>query len=486
MTPVEGWLVERSSLGARYSPASQRPHPEAAQDGSLGTLEAPSGASLRGGADIPMRQPRHDARHGGAWCVTVLLVALVFALPVQAQSNPQGRDAHAGSAGRDARAAPGASVDGFLALVRQFNPELAGAALEREAAVARIGPAGALDDPSITVSRDQGFRQTMATVSQEFPLWGKRELRREVARHQASAARGREDTFATEIEQRVKVAFAHYHAASRSIRVTEDIRSLLRLVENAAKARYSQGLASQSDAIRAAVEQTRLVSELPMHHRNQNTAQARLNALIGRSADTPLVKPAVLRPVPRATSLPFEDLLSKARFNNPGLAMARADIAAAKGERELVDKSYYPDVTLSAGITDMPEMDPRFVGSVGIKIPLQWGVREAQAREATAKRGAAQARLDASMLEIQSGLQEALASLRAAQEVEDLLKHGQQQQTEAAYRSALAAYQLGRGDLTAVLEAARQQLQVRLEVLKLETEQQAALADIERLIGENL
>jgi outer membrane protein TolC len=398
------------------------------------------------------------------------LAVLLVAVPADLQAQPT----------------PGATVDELLAIARRLNHEVAAAALESEAAIARIGPAGALDDPMINFSRDQGFRQTIVTLSQEFPLWGKRTLRRGVAEAQALAARGREHTVATEIQQRVKVTFAQYYEVKRSIRVTDEIRALLRIVENAAKARYAQGLVNQSDAIRAAVEQTRLDQELPMLRRNQSMAEAKLNALLARPADAALAEPVALRRVPRADAMTLDALFERAQRSNPGLASARAEIRAATGERELVDKSYYPDVTLGAGISDLPEMSPRFIGTIGVKVPLQWGVREAQMREANAKKAAEQKRLDASMLEIESGLKAALASLRETQRVEDLLKNGLRPQTEAAYRSALSSYQLGRGDVTPVLEAARQQFQVRLDLLKVETEQQNALAEIERMIGEDL
>lgn len=116
-------------------------------------------------------------------------------------------------------------------------------------------------------------------------------------------------------------------------------------------------------------------------------------------------------------------------------------------------------------------------------MPLQWGVREAQAREATAKKGAAELRLEAASLKIESELQSALASLARAQHTSDLLEHGLGQQSEAAYRSALASYQQGRGDLTSVLDAARQRLEVRIEALQVGTEAQTAFAAIDRLVG---
>lgn len=410
----------------------------------------------------------HSSCAGRSAPVVLALAALLVAVPAHAQ------------------APPGATVDELLAMARRLNPEVAAAALESEAAAAKIVRAGALDDPMINFSRDQGFRQTIVIISQEFPLWGKRDLRRGVAEAQALAVRGREHTVATEIQQRVKATFAQYYEANRSLRVTNEIHALLRIVESAANTRYTQGSANQTDVIRASIEQARLNQELPVLRRNQSAAEAMLNALLARPAGAPLAEPVALRRVPRADSIRLDELFGRAQRSNPGLASARAEIQAAAGERELIDKSYYPDVTIGAGASDLPEMSPRFIGTVGVRVPLQWGVREAQAREASAKKAAGQKRLDASMLEIESGLKAALASLREAQRVEDVLKNGLQPQTEAAYRSALSSYQLGRGDLTPVLEAARQQLQVRLDLLKVETEQQRALAEIERIIGEDL
>src|SRR4029077_5678751 len=57
-------------------------------------------------------------------------------------------------AAANAEPAPGAAVEELLALVRNFNPALAAAALDREQAVAKIYPAGALDDPMLTLGRD--------------------------------------------------------------------------------------------------------------------------------------------------------------------------------------------------------------------------------------------------------------------------------------------------------------------------------------------
>ena len=385
--------------------------------------------------------------------------------------------------GSSAEPVPGATVDDLLTRVRKFNPELAAAALDREAAVAKIYPAGALDDPMISLSRDQAFRQTLFTASQDFPLWGKRDLRRGVAEANAAASAGRESSVTAELEEQTKVVFSQYYQADQALRVTREIHSLNRTVADSVRARYAQGLGSQSDAIRAELERTRIEPELSALERDEEAAKAKINALIGRPADTKLAPPRELRKLPPAASLKLDALMARARSSNPMLATARSEIEAAEGERRLVDKSWYPDVTLTLGGDDLAGIGTRVTGGIGIKVPLQWGVREAQAREATAKKGAAQLRLEAANLKIESELQSALASLARAQRTGDLLEHGLGQQSEAAYNSALASYQQGRGDLTAVLDAARRRLEVRIETLQVGTEAQTAFAAIERLTG---
>jgi outer membrane protein TolC len=388
--------------------------------------------------------------------------------------------------GSSAARVPGATVDELLVRVRTFNPELAAAALEREAAVAKIYPAGALDDPMVNLSRDQGFRQWLFTATQEFPLWGKRDLRRGVAESNAAAAAGREAGLLSELGEQVKVVFSQYYEAYQAIRVTREIRALLQTVAESVRARYAQGLGSQADAIRAQLELTRLEPDLAGLERDAVMAKAKINALIGRPADAELAAPRKLRKLPRAGSLRLDSLMARAREGNPVLATSRAEIGAAEGELRLVDKSWYPDVTLTLGADDLAGIGARVTAGVGVKVPLQWGVREAQAREATAKKGAAQLRLEAAKLAIGSELQSALASLGRAQRTADLLERGLSQESDAAYRSALASYQQGRGDLTAILDAARRRLEIRIEILRVETEAQSGLASIERQIGSDL
>src|SRR5260370_21399365 len=124
---------------------------------------------------------------------------------------------------------PGATVTELIALARQLSPELAAAALTAEAATARITSAGALPDPSFRVSADNldqrniSMNGTTTTyrLMQEFPLWGKLDLKQEMATFEATAARYRRQGAEFELLARVKSVFAPRYATYQAHTLTQ-------------------------------------------------------------------------------------------------------------------------------------------------------------------------------------------------------------------------------------------------------------------------
>jgi cobalt-zinc-cadmium efflux system outer membrane protein len=150
--------------------------------------------------------------------------------------------------------APGATLDEVLAIARRLSPDLAARALDTEAAQARVEIAGSLADPtlritSVEIDRTSGPRQNKMffTVEQEFPLWGKRDLKR--AQAGAEVARTQADARMTEAEliEKVKVAFAQYYQADQAIRTTEDLHRVVHDIARVAQDRYGQGRGSQQE-----------------------------------------------------------------------------------------------------------------------------------------------------------------------------------------------------------------------------------------------
>src|SRR5438445_5335986 len=115
---------------------------------------------------------------------------------------------------------PGSTVGELIALARQLSPDLAAAALSAEAAVARITSAGALPDPTLRIDADNLDQRnvsmngatTIFRLMQEFPLWGKLDLKRDMASFEATAARYRRQGAEFELVARVKSVFAARYA----------------------------------------------------------------------------------------------------------------------------------------------------------------------------------------------------------------------------------------------------------------------------------
>ncbi|MDR2614218.1 MAG: TolC family protein, partial [Candidatus Accumulibacter sp.] len=79
-----------------------------------------------------------------------------------------------------------------------------------------------------------------------------------------------------------------------------------------------------------------------------------------------------------------------------------------------------------------------------------------------------------------------LSGIEAARRTEALLRTSLLPQAELGFDSALAAYENGQIDFATLLEAQREIRKARLAQVKAESEAWVRLAEIERLLGEDL
>jgi outer membrane protein TolC len=243
----------------------------------------------------------------------------------------------------------------------------------------------------------------------------------------------------------------------------------------------------QQEVYKAEVELTRLSTELVRLETKRRAAAARLNALLTRPVDAPLATPSKIRSLPPPGALAPAVLMEHARRDNPGLAAGDAQIASATAGRELADRGWYPDITLSAAAIDRTgNGPPGYMAGIGLRVPLQWGLRGAQQREASAQLSAVQARRQALEFQIQGELGEAAAALAGSRKTGDLIRTQVLPQSEALLRSGIASYGLGKVELADVLRAEHDLANLSIELLNTELEQQRQLALIERLVGSGL
>ena len=397
--------------------------------------------------------------------------------------------------------APGARVEELLDLARRQNPELAAMGFEAEAAQARVQPAGALPDPVGRLElRDLTNKDTDAspnllpsrvgstryTVAQTIPLWGKRDLKREMAEADAAQAQARRTGTWAELSAKVKAAFAQYYFVAHSVRLTEELLRLGGSLEQLAQARYADGLVPQQDVVRAQVERTAMKSDLLMLETEHHHAAARLNALLRRPPQAALAEPQALRPLPPAAKLDYAALEARLLAANPQLAAQEAQVSAAEKNRELVTRNRYPDLTVGVSPIQTRSRVNEWELMFEVNIPLQQESRRAQEREAAALASAARSRKDAALSQISAELAENLAALDSARRIETLVATSLLPQADLAFKAALAGYETGKLDFATLLDAQRQIRKAKLDRLKAQAEAQFRLAEIERLLGEEL
>ncbi|MGH6839696.1 MAG: TolC family protein [Methylocella sp.] len=385
----------------------------------------------------------------------------------------------------------GATVASVLAAGRELNPALRAAALDTAAAAAKAAGADALEDPTISDSyqfyrNPNVFSGHAIMVTQAFPLWGKQSLRREAALADLDAMRGREQAARDALDERIKVAFAQYYAASRALAVNREVIAVTRGKHAAAEAHYGAGQGDQPAVLKTLGEETAVEIEATRLNGDRAAAREMLNALLARPASAPLAEPLRLRPVP-AADLATASLLERARGGSPALGASGAEVDAARARTALAEKAWYPDLTVGAGpLMQTNNRPPGVAATVGLNIPLPWGKEASEQQVATAQLGAAQQRYDAALLEIQSALGEALARLKAARQADALVASKALPEARAALKAITVDYAQGRGDLTTTLDAQHRVHDLELKLLQLQLDEQTALAAVERLIGGEL
>lgn len=394
--------------------------------------------------------------------------------------------------------APGESVESLLAYAREHNPEYAAMRHEAAAAGERGVAAGALPDPKlrtewrdITRMGEQGATlapsrvgSTRYLVMQDLPWFGKRDLKREIAELEAASARGLSQGSWADVAARIKSAYAQLWYVHGNLRLNGEILDLMARLEKIAQARYAGGLAAQQDVIRAQVEQTAMRTELVAMETERHHLEARLNALLARPPASPLGEPQRLRPLP--AGLDFTALAERVRARNPQLFAEEARIKAAEKSRELAYKNRYPDFTVGVSPIQYGNKVMEWELMLELNIPLQQSARRAQERESEAMLAAARARREATSNQVLADLAEALAGIESARRTGTLASTSLLPQAEASFRSALAGYENGKVDFATLLDAQRQIRQARLNLIRAEAEQQSRLADIEKLLGEEL
>jgi outer membrane protein TolC len=380
------------------------------------------------------------------------------------------------------------------------NPEIRGLQQRLLATDAKAKQAPYLEDPQIALqlggvplSNPTSFNQADTNsigIRQMIPFFGKLGLKEKIAQREVNIVEQELRAKEREIISMVKMAYADLFMAERSIEILREQLEILRVVIGATEARYRVGRVPQQDVFKAQLEQSQILNQLIVAEEEITVATVKLNTAMYRPPRTPIQVPADLTlPDSSFTDSALDDL---ALANRPELRGAEREIERAEITHELAERNRkYPDFMLGWDYMRMPTdmKKDRYGAMVNITIPFSpWtaGRRNYEVEESLAEIRAARANRDAMRNVTLREVSQSQAKVQAARRSITLLNEGLLTQAELSFRSAMAAYQTGRVEFVALLEAQRALREARMGYYKATVGFLQNLADLERVIGKDL
>jgi len=375
-----------------------------------------------------------------------------------------------------------------LRLAQTTNPMLRASRAGAVAAAARVGPVGALPDPQLQFGlmnrmasefRSTADPMTMNQVQlmQMLPWPGKLGGARAAARHLAAAASADADGQGRMLAAQVRMAYYDVAYADRALDVMRRTLGLLRDFRDVTTTMYGVGTGLQQDVLRAQVEVARMTEEIARMGQDRIAAAARLNALLGRAATSPVG--ALELPDLPAADLPEADtLIAWALASRPALQAGTERVAAAEASLRAARRDLFPDFQLGIAYQARPAFPNMLSVMVGVNLPVFAGSKQlAMRREAGAMRDMSQADLANLRNETIAQLIETRARAEQDQNLGRLYRTSILPQSRAAVDAALASYRVGRVTFMQLIDN-------QMTVNRYDTESYRLLADYRQAVGE--
>lgn len=359
---------------------------------------------------------------------------------------------------------------------RQLAAQDSAVAASREMAAA----AGQLPDPTLkfgidnlpingadrfSVTRDFMTMRRIG-VMQEFTRQEKRRLR--AARFEREADRGlaEKDLALAAIQRDTAIAWLETFYLERVRAAFAEQAGETRLEIEAAEGAYRSGRGSQADVLAAQSSRVMIEDRLSELGRRIRNARATLARWIGETAATDaLAGEPVLDSVP-VHAHGLEQQLQR----HPNIAAMTEEVAVMEADAGLARTNKRADWSWEVVYQ---QRGPEFSNmvSIGVAIPLQWDQKNRQDRELAAKLALvdkARAQRDEALRQHVAEVQAMLNEWENGRERLNRYRRELVPLAHARTQAVVSAYRGGKGDLTAVLAARRNEIDVRTQSLQLE------------------
>jgi len=383
--------------------------------------------------------------------------------------------------------------DTLVRAVIAENPGIEALRSAESAAIARIEPAGALDDPMLSTGLTplqfggdgMADRSYTLELSQSLPWPGKLADRADTARAKSRVAGAEIEILKLGLAETAAAAYAEWVFVDRALTINRNHQQLLIELRATAETQYAAGRGAQQDVLQADTELHLLQNRELELERRRDELRARINGLLNRRPDRPLPAPAGLG-APLAP-LPYETLAELAHVSHPELNRIEHQIGGRQAEVELAQKEFYPDFRVSAGYNSIwgdPKQRPMI--GLAVNVPLDQSKRRAALSAARAELQESRWRLVDRRSRLLAELEASRAAVFEAVRSYELYRDELLPLAKDMLEAAVADYTAGRGDFLGIVSAERNNLNTELALARTLADYHRRLAALERAVGRRL
>ncbi len=382
------------------------------------------------------------------------------------------------------------------------NPGLQARSSMVKAREARVPSQGALPDPMITfglmnlplntfVFDQEPMTGKQLAFSQAIPFPGKLGLKEKMAEQDARLARFQFEDVRLKLIFQVKQAYFDLNYIDRALEVTQKNQEILQNFIEVAQTKYSVGKGIQQDVLKAQVEFAKFYDKIITLKDKREGINARLNALLNRSANTPFPDTEALLYKP--LKVEFDSLMNIALKNNPILNGYATRVQKSDFKNRLAKKNYMPDFNVMVAYTQRDVLSSGMggidyvSGIIGLKIPLYFWKKQRKDVESSyyEKESNTQA-LENIRNTVLSRLSDAYQSMEKEAELIDLYQTTIIPQSSQALNSAISSYQTDKVDFLTLLNNLMVLFNYEKEYYRILSSYYKDIAQLEYLTGSTL
>jgi outer membrane protein TolC len=324
-------------------------------------------------------------------------------------------------------------------------------------------------------------------ISQDLPYPGKLRLRGEIAKKDAEVTQQKYESVGRTVQVAVKTVYFQLGFLFKQRTILDGDGQLLQQVEQAAEARYRNGMGMQQEVLQAQLERTKLLREITMNQLEVGKLQAELKQLLNRQQSSPDIETTELSDT--TTPYTYDQLLAAAKLNNPEITGAQKMIEKQGLQVDLARKDFYPDFNLQYmwQRTDPTQFRAYYSVTLGVRFPIYRGRRQQpELAQAEADRSQAKSDFENQTQQIAFLLKQRFLSAEKSEELLKIYREGLLPQARAELQAGMAAYQSSRQDFQALLASFLDVLKLDEEYWQTISEHETALAQMEEITGMSL